>query len=178
VPVIRFSLSLLICVSSLCAGQDLTPQHFRLFTASAQLIQIGVRSSPDGEHVPIWAITMGDTAKAERVAHFYHGLGPYGLNATLWTHAEEGAGWVRTTYRRPRNIDEFIAWHDDARPFTFRAEGDASLLPLPFAGLASDLAGKVDFIIRYDDGSAKAYLYPGTSTADAKRVVAALSEVE
>jgi hypothetical protein len=43
------------------------------------------------------------------------------------------------------------------------------------ASLAAELVGKLDFIIRYDDGSTKVYLYPGTSKGDAERVVMALT---
>jgi len=103
-------LPLLLCLSSLiCAAQaprtaavppgagHVLPQR------QAQLVQIGVRSYPDGSHLPIWALMLGDTANAEQVARRYGSLGPYSLNATLWTRAEDSPAWVMTTYRRPLN---------------------------------------------------------------------------
>lgn len=151
------------------SGQAALPE------VSVQLVQIGTRFYSEGSRVPIWAVMMGDTAKAESIAHGYRSLGPYGLNATLWTHTDGVSRWARTSYRRPRNIEELLAWHDDVALFTLRQEGDDSLLPPPLAGLKAELVDKFDFIIRYDDGSTKAYLYPGTSNGDAERVVTALT---
>ena len=179
---VRLSLMLFVCVSALFCdaqmpGAAAAPQarHAALSETSVQLVQIGTRFYSDGPRVPIWAVMLGDTAEAERIAHVYRGLGPYGLNATLWTHTDGVSGWVRTSYRRPRNIGELLAWHDDVGLFTLRQEGDDSLLPAPLASLQAELVGKLDFIIRYDDGSTKVYLYPGTSKGDAERVVTALT---
>jgi len=179
---VRVSLPLLLCLPSLlCAGQmPLAAADARdsAFPASVHLVRIGVRFSSDGLRVPIWAVMLGDTARAERIAHAYRALGPHGLNATLWTRAGDAPHWARTTYRRPKNIDEVIAWRDDVRLFTQRQEGDDSLLPAPVAHLDADLIGKMEFIIRYDDGSTKVYLFPGTSAGDAERVVTALTARE
>ncbi len=150
-------------------------RHAAFSETSVQLVQIGTRFYSDGSRVPIWAVMMGDTAKAERIAHGYRGLGPYGLNATLWTHTDGVSRWARITYRRPRNIEELLAWHEDVALFTLRHEGDDSLLPPRLASLETELIDKLDFIIRYDDGSTKVYLYPGTSNGDAERVVTALT---
>jgi len=179
---VRLSLLLFLSVSSLLRAGQMPPvaatsdvRDAALPVSSVQLVQIGNRFSSDGSRVPIWAVMLGNTAQAERIAHAYRGLGPYGLNATLWTRTSSTPRWARTTYLRPRNIDEVIAWHEDARLFTRRQEGDDSLLPSPVAKLEADLIDKFDFIICYDDGSAKLYLYPGTSAGDAERVVTALT---
>lgn len=139
-----------------------------------QLVQIGVRSYPDGSRVPIWAVMMGDTARAEGIARRYNRFGPYSLNATIWARSSASPAWVRTTYRRPQSLDEIAAWYDDAEAFSSREEGGAWLLPEPFAKLSTELMQRLDFIIRYDDESEKAYLYPGTSKADAEGVAAAI----
>lgn len=179
---VRFSLTLFLCVSALfcdaqMSGAAAVPQvrHAALPEVNVQLVQIGTRFYSEGSRVPIWAVMLGDTAKAERIAHGYRGLGPYGLNATLWTHTNGVSRWARTTYRRPRNIEELLAWHEDVALFTLRQEGNDSLLPTPFASLEAELVDTLDFIIRYDDGSTKVYLYPGTSNGDAERVVTALT---
>ncbi len=173
----RYSLSLLLCISSLLCAAQSEPQRQKIAISedSVQLVQIGVRCYPDGSQLPIWAVMMGDTGPAERVARGYSGFGPYSLDATLWTRAEDMPHWVRTTYRRPQNPDEAVNWFKDREPFTSRLEGDSGVLPAQFAILADDLIGKVDFIIRYNDGTAKAYLFAGTSTDDAERIVKALT---
>jgi hypothetical protein len=140
-------------------------------------MQIGVRSYPDGSQTPIWAVMLGDTAHAEQVARKYSRFGPYGLNATLWTRADDGSGWVMTAYRRPVNVDEAMDWYENSEPFTSRQQGDSSLLPASFANLGDDMIKNVDFIIRYDDGSAKAYLYPGTSKIDAEHALILLGSL-
>ena len=117
---------------------------------------------------------LGDTSHAEQVARRYGSLGPYGLNATLWTRAEDGSAWMMTTYRRPLNIDEAVDLHNNAEAFTSRQRGDSSLLPAVFAKLDANLTNYVDFIIQYDDGSTKAYLYPGTSRSDAEQAAASI----
>lgn len=143
----------------------------------AQLVQIGVRSYSDGSHIPIWALMLGDTSHAEQVARRYGSLGPYGLNATLWTRAENGPAWMMTTYRRPLTIDEAVDLHNNAEAFTSRQRGDSSLLPAVFAKLDANLTNSVDFIIQYDDGSTKAYLYPGTSRSDAEQAAASIGDL-
>jgi hypothetical protein len=169
--------------SLLCAGQAprtaavLQGEGHVLPQRQAQLVQIGVRSYPDGSHLPIWALMLGDTANAEQVASRYRGLGPYSLNATLWTRAEDGPTWVMTTFRRPVTIDEAVDLHNNREAFTSRRQGDRSLLPPAFARLKADLIDNVDFIIQYDDGSAKAYLYPGTSRSDAEDTTAAVGSL-
>lgn len=144
--------------------------------AKVQLIQIGVRTYPDGSHIPLWAVMLGDTAHAERVAQRYSRFGPYGLNATLWIRAEadSSAGWVMTAYRRPRDVDEAMDWYENREPFTSRRQGDASLLPAAFADLGADVIKNLDFVIQYDDGSVKAYLSAGTSRIDAEYAVVSL----
>jgi hypothetical protein len=169
-------LSSLVCVAQVpLTALDRQVQPSAIPQADVQLVQIGIRFYPDGSRIPIWAVMLGDTARAERKARMYRRLGPYGLNATLWTQSDKAPRWVRTTYRRPQNIDEFMAWYEDAAPFTFRQEGDNSLLPWPFAAFAADLIEKLEFIIRYDDGTAKAYLYPGTSAGDAEKFFSAVA---
>ncbi len=175
----RFSLLLLLCLSSLlCTAQapgDASPRNTALSQDNVQLVQIGIRSYPDGSRVPIWAVMMGDTAQAERIARGYRNFGPYGLNATLWTRTEGMPQWARTTYRRPRNAEETVDWYRNREPFTAREQGDSSLLPAPFGMVAAELIEKVDFIVQYDDGSAKVYLYAGTSTEDAQKIVSAVT---
>jgi hypothetical protein len=120
---------------------------------------------------------VGDTGNAEEIAHQYRWLGPCGLNATLWTRAAETATWIRTSYRRPQNVDEAIAWRGNPESFTTRQQGSVSLLPPPFGRLEADLIEKVEFIITYDDDhSSKAYLVPGTLKADAQAIVAAIRD--
>ncbi len=174
---IRYSLPFLLCISSLVCGaeSDAQRQQVAISQDSVKLVQIGVRHYPDGAHLPIWAVMMGDTTAAEHMARRYSGFGPYSLDATLWTRVEGVSHWARTTYRRPQNPDEAVDWLNDREPFTSRLEGDSGVLPAQFALLADELISKVDFIIRYTDGSAKAYLVAGTSAEDAEKIVRALS---
>jgi hypothetical protein len=144
---------------------------------SVELVQSGVRSQSDGPRIPLWAIMVGDTGNAEQIAHQYRWLGPCGLNATVWTRNEETATWVRTSYRRPQNVDEAIAWRANPDRFTSRKQGNISLLPSPFARLGTGLIEKVEFIITYDDDSSKAYLFPGTLKGDAQAIVAAIRDL-
>jgi hypothetical protein len=178
------SLPLLLLSSLLCAAQGpyaaaipANKTHIKP-PSKIELMQIGVRSYPDGSHTPIWAVMLGDTSHAEQVARQYGRFGPYGLDATLWTRGEDAAGWVMTAYRRPRNIDEAMDWYKNAEPFISRQQGDCSLLPTAFGSLGSDNIKNIDFVIQYNDGSMKAYLYPGTSRKDAEYAVASLGGVK
>ncbi len=167
-------LLLLLFVAPNVAGSPANDRDRSWLEPRVQLVQIGTRSYPDGSRVPIWAVMMGDTARAERIARRYNRFGPYSLNATIWARSSASPAWVRTTYRRPQSLDEIAAWYEDAEAFSFREEGGTWLLPEPFARLSSELMRRLDFIIRYDDESAKAYLYPGTSRQDAEGIVAAI----
>jgi hypothetical protein len=170
----KLSCVVLLCLSSLlCVGQQAKPA--KAPQSSVRLVQIGMRTYSDGSRTPIWAVMLGDTSDAEKTAYRFRRLGPYALNATLWTHGDAPAAWIRTTYNRPQNADEAAALLHDSESFTQRDEGDASLLPLPLIGLGAHLA-KVDYIVRYDDGSAKAYLYAGTSQSDAELITTAIAE--
>ena len=173
-PLLLFMASLLCAAQAPRAAGAPQGEGHVLPQSQAQLVQIGVRSYPDGSQLPIWALMLGDTANAEQVASRCRGLGPYSLNATLWTREEGGPAWVMTTYRRPMTIDEAVDLHNHREAFTSRRQGDRSLLPPAFAKLRADLISNVDFIIQYDDGSAKAYLYPGTSRNDAEDAAAAV----
>ena len=177
--ILSFLLPVLLCFSSwLCAAQTSRaaagPVSERLPQVSVQLVQIGVRAYSDGSHIPIWAVMLGDTTGAERIASRYGRFGPYGLNATLWTRADDAPAWVMTTYRRPMNIDEAVDWYKNSEAFISREQGDGSLLPTALGNLSADVINHVDFIIQYDDGSTKAYLYPGTSSTDAEHALAAI----
>lgn len=137
-------------------------------------VQIGMHFEGNSR-VPLWAVMVGDTTRAESVARFYAStLGPYALDATLWVR-DTPAQWSKVTYRRPQNIDELLDFHDDAATFTSRETCTASLLPLRIGDLRPDLLRQIDFIIRYDDGSAKAYLLAGTSRAQLDEIVLAIS---
>jgi hypothetical protein len=160
--------------SLLCFAQAArwTNDQIRRPHRDVQLVQTGTRSSqPQGLHIPLWAIMAGDTTAAEQIAHRFNSCGPYGLNATLWTRADDAHGWVQTSYRRPKDADEAMELRHDPEPFTSRGHGDESILPTPFAELTPDMRDKVEFIIRYDDGTAKSYLYPGVSRQDAENIV-------
>lgn len=168
---------LVLCLMGASAAQM---RHAERSTqrGGVQLVQIGVRST-NGVHTPLWAVMMGDTTAAEQFARRFKALGPHSLNATVWTHDEDSAGWLRTTFIRPRDIDEAVDLHNDPQAFTLRKTGGVGVLPPQFWGITADLMERIDFIIRYeDDGSAKAYLYPYTSREDAEQLVAVLSENE
>jgi hypothetical protein len=170
-------LLLSLCLSSLlCFAQSAhwaIDQPNPLPQRDVQLVQTGTRSMhPQGLHIPLWAITAGDTTAAEQIAHQFNSCGPYGLNATLWTRTDHARGWVQTSYRRPKDADEAMALRQNPEPFTSRRHGDASILPSPFAELTPDMRDKIEFIIMYDDGTAKSYLYPGVSQQDAEEIVA------
>jgi hypothetical protein len=174
---LNLMLSLLLCLSSVCAAQAPriaagSSSAENVSAANAKVLQIGVRSYPDGSHIPIWAIMLGDTANAEHVAHSYVRFGPHGLNATLWTHVDGTSQWSMSIYRRPSTLDEALEWYKNAEAFTSHQTGDYSLLPAGFAKLSADVIKSIDFIIRYNDGSIKAYLYPGTSRADVEYAAA------
>ncbi len=139
-----------------------------------QVVQIGVRSYSDGFRVPIWAVMIGDTGPAERAAHRYDVFGPYGLNATVWVRNGDAPTWVRTTYQRPGTANEVAHWLENAEAFSYRDEGGTELLPLSFRKLSGDLLRTVEFIVRYDDKSAKAYLFPGTSREEAEAIAGVL----
>jgi hypothetical protein len=121
---------------------------------------------------------LGDTTRAEQTARRFTGMGPYSLNATLWTRGNDEATWVRTTYRRPGSIDEALDWVENAERFRSQQEGNGSVLPGPFARLSAERLGDLDFIIQYDDGTAKAYLFPGTSRSAAEKFVALIGGYE
>jgi hypothetical protein len=161
---------LVLCLTAMGAAQT---RRVDSDSQPVRLVQIGVRST-NGVHSPLWAVMMGDTTAAEQYARRFKSLGPYALNATVWTHQETSPDWMRTTFVRPRDIDEAVDLHNDSRAFTFRKSGD--VLPREFKALAPSMMERVDFIIRYeDDGSAKAYLYPYTSRDEADQIVRALS---
>ena len=155
----------------LCSGQTPASAHPQpnqiSLSQPAQLVQSGVRSTANGDRIPLWSVMIGDTSEAEHRGHQFQWLGPYGLDATLWTRDSQlEESWIRSTFRRPRNLDEALDWHDNADAFTSRQTGNASLLPAVFAAMPKQLLARVEFVIAYSDGTAKAYLYAGTLQAE------------
>ena len=173
----------LLCISFLCVAPSIAGDRDNSRASDlwrepkVQLVQIGIRCYPNGTRVPIWAVMLGDTTGAERTARRYSGFGPYSLDASVWVRNADGPSWVRTTYNRPQTADEAAVWYENAEAFSDREEGGTELLSAPFRKLSGDLIRKVEFIVRYDDESVKAYLVPGTSKEDADWMVAVLDSL-
>ncbi len=168
-----FCISLLYAAAARASGQHKHDGDFSR-EPKVQVVQIGVRSYSDGFRVPIWAVMIGDTGPAERAAHLYNVFGPYSQNATVWVRNGDAPTWVRTTYQRPRTADEVADWLENAEAFSYREEGGTELLPVSFRKLSGDLLRTVEFIVRYEDKSAKAYLFPGTSREEAEEIAGVL----
>jgi hypothetical protein len=137
-----------------------------------QAVQIGVRIQGESR-IPIWAVMVGDTSSAERIGRLFSRLGPNGLDATVWTR-DTTFQWSKTTFHRPQNLDEMMSLLDDREAFTSRESGDVSLLPVRFRTLRPELLQDLDFIICYNDGTAKAYILPGVSQAEVDEIVAGI----
>jgi hypothetical protein len=174
-PLLALSCISFLYVAAAAAGdQDKNYSSDFSLNPKVQVVQIGVRSYSDGFRVPIWAVMIGDTGPAERAAHKYNVFGPYSLNATVWVRNGDAPTWVRTTYQRPRTADEVADWLENAEAFSYREEGGTELLPVSFGKLSGELLRTVEFIVQYDDTSAKAYLFPGTSREEAEAMAAGL----
>lgn len=160
----------LLCSAPASAGGGHDHSDVSLPDASVQLVQIGVRSYPDGLRVPMWAVMIGNTARAELRAREHKEFGPYSLNGTVWVPSGNAQTWVRVTYRRPQTLDDVVDWYSNAEAFSSRKEGGISLLPRPFSELSSDVIQRIDFIVVYEDRSAKAYLLPGISKQEGEAI--------
>lgn len=146
---------------------------------SVSLVEIGnsFTTEDGGKNVPIFAVMLGNTKKAEMLAYNWsQHFGPWSLDAALYVRpADKPAGtWKKAAYHRPKNADEAKKWFDRKEDFYEEAYGDIALLPEPFRGLPAEELAKVEFITAYFDGSTKVYVKSWTSPEDAKALFEAI----
>lgn len=144
------------------------------------LVEVGSSYTTEdgGKTMPIFAVMIGDTARAEHLANVWSQyFGPYALDATLWVHpADEPADvWKRATYHRPQNIYEAQVFYEDREAWKFEETDKAHMILPPYArALTPAELLKVDFIITYFDGGTKVYVKSWTSPEDAKALFEAI----
>ncbi|OGZ02702.1 MAG: hypothetical protein A3G64_02855 [Candidatus Liptonbacteria bacterium RIFCSPLOWO2_12_FULL_60_15] len=148
---------------------------------SVSLVEIGnsFTTEDGGKSMPIFAVMIGNTEKAERASLYWtRFFGLYATNGTFWVHpVDEPANiWKRIIYHRPRNIYEAQIFFADQEAWSFK-ETDKGHIILPSYARALTPAQleKVDFIITYfDGGGTKVYVKSWTSPEDAKALFEAI----
>ncbi|MBI3019842.1 MAG: hypothetical protein HYY60_00740 [Parcubacteria group bacterium] len=151
------------------------------FAEKLAVVPVGFHST-DAGRTELLAIQVDDPIPAERMAYRFRAFGPWGIDGNVWVRSGD-AGWKKVSYRRPKNLDEGIAFIEN--PEAFRSEetfADAAALPFLLGRLGAEVLRDISFIVVYFAGGAYIHLMPEMTNERAEvlmRAIAAnLAQVE
>ena len=137
--------------------------------AETILIQDETAQTSMGLVLPIYSLLVGITVSlsdgtmilaSERAAEqLKETFGPYSIDGDAYVRARDG-GWLKTTFRRPKNADEHLSFLLDKKLFQTDTVGGLEILPPFFNLLPREQLEKILLSIVYRAGGMRITLYP------------------